>query len=630
MALTISIASDADLRAIDRARKSLDDFEQKANTTGRKLQNLGGGLKKAGMGLSMFSAAAVAGLVAFGKSAVDAAVESEQAVARLDQIAESMGVMEKNLGGSTQRLTDFADTLQHTIGVEDEAIINTQSLLLTFGKVAKTAGEAGGAFDRATQAAFDLSAAGFGSAESSAKMLGKALNDPLKGITALSRAGVTFTEKQKEQIANFVKTGDVAAAQNIILSEVEKQVGGVAEATATGGAKMKVAFAAFTEQVGMFLLPIVQKLTTLLVERVLPVLQNLMDRFMELPTPVKIAVASIGLLVLAAGPLLLVLGSLATAMGALGAATLTALFPIIAIVAGVALLVAGFVLLYKKSEVFRTAVQAAFEQIRATIAYVVDQVKAKLEENADAIEQVRTVLSKLGTFLTSVVFPILVQFWSNYLQAVFKVLGLIIGAIIDIIGGLIRLTAGLIAFGGNVATWATSTLETVKGFANGVVTIITDAFDAAGKFIGGVFLSIVENVRDSVRRVVMLMVTAINAVISAFNRFKLEIPRIDLGILGGVGPFTVDFPDLPMIPVPKLNEINAMADGGLVMGPTLALIGEAGPEAVIPLDRKHSMGATFHITVNAGLGTDGASVGRQIVDAIRKFERFSGPVFQAA
>ena len=128
----------------------------------------------------------------------------------------------------------------------------------------------------------------------------------------------------------------------------------------------------------------------------------------------------------------------------------------------------------------------------------------------------------------------------------------------------------------------------------------------------------------------MLMVTAINAVISAFNRFKLEIPRIDLGILGGVGPFTVDFPDLPMIPVPKLNEINAMADGGLVMGPTLALIGEAGPEAVIPLDRKHSMGATFDITVHAGLGTDGASVGQQIIDAIRKFERFSGPVFQAA
>jgi hypothetical protein len=77
-----------------------------------------------------------------------------------------------------------------------------------------------------------------------------------------------------------------------------------------------------------------------------------------------------------------------------------------------------------------------------------------------------------------------------------------------------------------------------------------------------------------------------------------------------------------------------LAKGGIVLGPTNTLIGEAGPEAVIPLSGANSargaLGSTINITVNAGIGTDGSFVGRQIVDAIRKYERTSGPVFAKA
>lgn len=78
-----------------------------------------------------------------------------------------------------------------------------------------------------------------------------------------------------------------------------------------------------------------------------------------------------------------------------------------------------------------------------------------------------------------------------------------------------------------------------------------------------------------------------------------------------------------------LSRASRFADGGIVLGPTNAIIGEAGPEAVIPLSGANSagMGSVFNITVNAGIGTDGAVVGRQIVDAIRKYERSSGQVF---
>jgi hypothetical protein len=79
------------------------------------------------------------------------------------------------------------------------------------------------------------------------------------------------------------------------------------------------------------------------------------------------------------------------------------------------------------------------------------------------------------------------------------------------------------------------------------------------------------------------------------------------------------------IPIP------AMAKGGIVTGPTLALIGEAGPEAVVPLSgRNAGMGNTINLTVNAGMGADGASIGREIVDIIKRYERVSGPVFASA
>jgi TP901 family phage tail tape measure protein len=79
------------------------------------------------------------------------------------------------------------------------------------------------------------------------------------------------------------------------------------------------------------------------------------------------------------------------------------------------------------------------------------------------------------------------------------------------------------------------------------------------------------------------------------------------------------------------SAIPAMAKGGIVTGPTLALIGEAGPEAVIPLSGNNAgMGATYNINVNAGMGADGAVIGREIVDAIKRYERTSGPVFASA
>lgn len=79
--------------------------------------------------------------------------------------------------------------------------------------------------------------------------------------------------------------------------------------------------------------------------------------------------------------------------------------------------------------------------------------------------------------------------------------------------------------------------------------------------------------------------------------------------------------------VSRLKKIPMMAEGGFVNSPTLAMIGEAGPEAVVPLNKMPMGGNTYNLTINAGMGADGAALGKQIVDAIKRYERSSGPVF---
>jgi hypothetical protein len=120
--------------------------------------------------------------------------------------------------------------------------------------------------DRATLAAIDLAAAGFGSAETNAVQLGKALQDPIKGITALARSGVTFTEQEKEKIKALVASGKLLKAQNLILTAIETQVGGTAEATATGSQKMALAFLAMQDALGEALMPVFEAFVPLVTD----------------------------------------------------------------------------------------------------------------------------------------------------------------------------------------------------------------------------------------------------------------------------------------------------------------------------------------------------------------------------
>jgi hypothetical protein len=238
---------------------------------------IGADIGKAMAAVGAVVAVAGAATLKFGIDAIKAAEGVATANARLAQINNSMGLFGDETQAVTNRLIKFAEANELTVAVDAEVIKATQAKLLTFKSLGQTADEAGGAFDRATLAAIDLAAAGFGSAETNAVQLGKALQDPIKGLTALGRAGVTFTAQEKENIKVLVESGKTLEAQNLILKAIETQVGGTAAATANSSVKMKLAFENIYEAVGAALLPSFDELTNVVVKDLTPVLTDLAE-----------------------------------------------------------------------------------------------------------------------------------------------------------------------------------------------------------------------------------------------------------------------------------------------------------------------------------------------------------------
>lgn len=156
--------------------------------------------------------------------------ELEDAAAAQAQTAAAI----KSTGGAAnvtaEQIESLAGQQLKLTGVDDELIQKGANLLLTFTQVRNEVGKGNDIFNQATVAALDLSRAGFGSVESASVLLGKALNDPVQGLTALQRVGVRLTEDQKALVRELVATGDTLGAQKVILEEVNRQVGGSAEA----------------------------------------------------------------------------------------------------------------------------------------------------------------------------------------------------------------------------------------------------------------------------------------------------------------------------------------------------------------------------------------------------------------
>jgi hypothetical protein len=192
-------------KGADQATREMDALTRKMKSGFRTLQGVITGL--------------VAG-VGFGKI-VQATIEAEQATAKLEQVLKSTGGVS---GFTSKQLQAVAGQLQRVTAFGDDAVVAMQAVLLTFTNVR------GDQFTAATEAVLDLSTALNMDLQSAALLVGKALNDPVKGATALQRSGVQLTASQKDLIKSLIETGEVAKAQEVILKELGVQFGGQARA----------------------------------------------------------------------------------------------------------------------------------------------------------------------------------------------------------------------------------------------------------------------------------------------------------------------------------------------------------------------------------------------------------------
>jgi hypothetical protein len=314
--------------ATQGAQNSLAGLGKKASGIAKGIGRVVGAL-----GLSLGFSAMVRGF----KDATNAAEQAQVANDRIDAIAKSMNEFGNQAEKTTKRIKEYAESQSLTLGVDDEVIKATQAKLLTFRELTKTADKMNGSFDRATKASIDMAAAGFGSAESNAVALGKALNDPIKGVTSLTRMGIQLTKEQRNMVKAMVETreasaavavglfedekayndfskaqveaganakdiakifkaeltpaqyelfvqlkstSDMLGAQDLILKEIESQVGGTSAATVTAAKRMEIAFGEIQEVVGAVLLPILEKFSAWTVS-ILPHLQKFFGAMLE-------------------------------------------------------------------------------------------------------------------------------------------------------------------------------------------------------------------------------------------------------------------------------------------------------------------------------------------------------------
>lgn len=230
----------------------------------KSIKNIKGGLdslpsaaKAVGAAFAAYLGARV--IIDFFKSTIDAANEANRVIAQTNAVIASTGGA---AGYTSDEIAKMAAQIQNTTNVSDEAAQTGMNMLLTFTNIGHDV------FPQATQAMIDMATAMNGGLTPNAEtlsntaiQLGKALQDPILGVSALRRVGVDFNQTQQDMIKHLVDTGKGMEAQKYILHELNNEFGGSAAAQAQTfeGQMIHISnsFNDFKEQIGNALIPAV-------------------------------------------------------------------------------------------------------------------------------------------------------------------------------------------------------------------------------------------------------------------------------------------------------------------------------------------------------------------------------------
>jgi phage-related protein len=409
---------------------------------------------------------ATAATAAFGVVSVKAFTESEDVMAQTEAVLKSTGGV---AGMTADKVSQLASSLQSVTKFSDETIQSGENMLLTFTNIGQDI------FPQATETMLNMSQALGQDVQSSAIQLGKALQDPILGVTALRRVGVNFNDSQQEVIKNLVETGRAGEAQAMILKELQTEFGGSAKAAGeTFSGKLTILknkFGDVQEKIGLVLVkgmtPFLEKLSSIaetaefqaFVEKA----TNAMVSFFQIIVQVVKKMVDLAswlnkhraLLAVVAGVVgtLVVAGFVAWAMAATAAAvaTLAATWPIIALGALIGALA--------------YIVSTNWEQIRETISTTV----------ASIVSVAQSMWATIVGFWQSIR-DIAVSTW----QSIFD----FISPIINLIG--IALNVLLTVFSFVFQTMYAIAVWVWQGIYNTAVKPVLDAIAAAAQWVGGV------------------------------------------------------------------------------------------------------------------------------------------------
>jgi hypothetical protein len=388
--------------------------------------------------------------------------------------------------------------------------------------------------------------------------LAKALANPAKAGGVLAKVGVVLSKSQLAAIAAMKKGGDAAGAQTAILSALETHYDGAAKAAGTG----------FSADVGRAKDALADSERDI-VQKVMPTLAKLAQSFsQELPHAIAILTPAARIAVgLFTNPLFLA-----------AAGTVAGLVVAWKVYQGVMAIVKGVTAAY-------TAVQGALNVVMA--------------------------LNPIGLVVLAIValiaIVVIIATKTRWFQELWHAA---MGAMSAAVHWIVTAAAAVFSWLGS--HWPLI-LAIITGPLGLVVLAVAKNWDkimAAFKAIPSKIASVAKGMWDPIKNAFK---SVINWVIGAWNKLELRIPPVDTHLpgVGKIGGFALETPNIPL-----------MGRGGIVSSPTLLVAGEAGPEAIVPLDRLG--GNTYSISVYVAPGADPAEVGRQTVRSIEAYERQSG------
>lgn len=531
------------------------------------------------LGGMILSGVAILGVFDFFKTGFDEAMDASAGIAQLQAGIESTG----NAANVTvQGMTDLASAIQGYSGQTDDSIVKTEQLLLTFTNIKNSGPDK--IFDQATTAAADMAAKLGGDASASAIQLGKALNDPTQGITALTRVGVSFTDAQKAQITAMQDAGDMAGAQKAILAELNKEFGGAAKAAGQSLPGqlniLRRTFEDTAQSVVDSFTPIIQKLVPVLgaaLAALGPILKSVGDsvKWMadnaNLSVPIIAALGTVLLVALAPS-----IWAAVTATWAFTAALLAN--PLTWIALAIGALIGVIVLLWMNWD---SVVKWITDVWNGFVGWLTDGLNAVAKWWNDlwagVFKVVQDIWNNIVTFVNDLVTGFLNWFQQNWLM----ILGFITGPFGLAIAWIISNWDGIVQF-------FSATLSNIGNF-------FSDAFNAVGNTVRTVFGGIADFINGVFSGVTGFFKGVVNGFIDFMNHaMDIINPLID----GPVG----DAARSIGLNVHHLSHIPHLADGGVVMpkpGGQIVKVAEAGQaEAVIPLSKLDQMTHGKGTTVN--------------------------------